>query len=449
MTKPPRRTAPVGAGARLGLLFLFAVSSSCSLDRLLEIEDPDVATEESLLTEAALPVLHAGALRDFQVAFSGHPSPDLQEGVVLLSGLLADEFEHSGTFTSRRDIDRRVIVPSNVTSARVFAALHRARVAARRATRAFEQLRPDDPRRAETLVIEGYAILYLAELFCSGVPLSEPRPDAPWVYGEPLSTTRLLEEARSRFIEARAHPTGTSGQRHLARLGEGRALLGLGQFSAAASAVAPVPTDFAWTLEHSENTLTQQNGIWFALNGVRRYRIADRKGGNGLPWRSSGDPRISWIELGSAFDPDLVAYGQWLYPGRDSPVTPARGIEARLIQAEAALREGQLIAFVGHHNELRERVEGLSPFTVGEVAALSEAERLTLHFRERAFWLWQSGHRLGDLRRTVRHYGRSPSEVFPSGDHPRGGIFGSDVNFPIPAGEQNNPNAVGCLDRSA
>ena len=59
-------------------------------------------------------------------------------------------------------------------------------------------------------------------------------------------------------------------------------------------------------------------------------------------------------------------------------------------------------------------------------------------FRERAFWLYLSGHRLGDLRRMVRQYGRSADAVFPGGGgkpyiingNNKGGVFGNEVNLP-------------------
>jgi starch-binding outer membrane protein, SusD/RagB family len=431
-----------------GLAALVAVpSAGCSIDSMFDIRDPDVATEESLVTEAALPTLHAGAVRDFQVAYTGHPGPDLAEGVVLLSGLFADEYEHSGTFPTRREIDRRDVSRENVTAQNLFRALHRARVSARRADRAFERLRPDDSRRAEVLNLEALTYVYFGELYCSGVPFSDPRSDGPWVYGEPTPTAEIFQIAVALFDRALVHPQASEAQRHVARVGRGRALLNLGQFSAASASVATVPSTFVYTLLHSETTVSQQNGIWAAVNNVKRYRIADRLGTNGLPFRSSGDPRIDWFENGSAFDPDLVSYSQGTYPDRAAPVWPVRGTEARLIQAEAALRDGNLLAFAGQHNELRELRPGLAPFTLSQVMAMTEGERLALHFRERAFWLWQSGHRLGDLRRLVRQYGRPASEVFPSGAYPRGGAFGTDVNFPIPVDELNNPRFTGCLNR--
>ena len=79
----------------------------------------------------------------------------------------------------------------------------------------------------------------------------------------------------------------------------------------------------------------------------------------------------------------------------------------------------------------------------------TDAARTTLLFRERAFWMWGTSHRLGDLRRLVRQYGRAQYTVFPSGAYHKGGSYGSDVNFPVSSDERNNPKFTGCIDRSA
>ena len=70
---------------------------------------------------------------------------------------------------------------------------------------------------------------------------------------------------------------------------------------------------------------------------------------------------------------------------------------------------------------------------------------------ERAKWLWLTGHRLSDLRRLVRQYGRTQDQVFPTGQTIFGAPYGSEVNLPIPFQERNNPNATSgaCLDRNA
>jgi hypothetical protein len=114
---------------------------------------------------------------------------------------------------------------------------------------------------------------------------------------------------------------------------------------------------------------------------------------------------------------------------------------------------------------------GLAPLVAAEVAALTQREREDLHFRERAFWLYLTGQRLSDMRRLVRQYQRNPQTVFPTGTYARAlyrsvtgssavtddsklpmrsdGTYGSDVNFPIPFDEQNNPQFKECTDRKA
>jgi hypothetical protein len=125
-------------------------------------------------------------------------------------------------------------------------------------------------------------------------------------------------------------------------------------------------------------------------------------------------------------------------------VVLASGIEARLIQAEAQLRAGTVGTAFATLNGLRALV-GL-----GQLADPgTDAARVNLLFRERAFWMWGTAHRLGDLRRLVRQYGRAQNTVFPSGAYHKGGSYGSDVNFPVSSDERNNPKFTGCIDRSA
>jgi hypothetical protein len=49
----------------------------------------------------------------------------------------------------------------------------------------------------------------------------------------------------------------------------------------------------------------------------------------------------------------------------------------------------------------------------------------------------------------VRQYSRAQNTVFPSGQHYKGGNYGSDVNFPVPDAELVNPQFHGCIDRNA
>jgi hypothetical protein len=69
-----------------------------------------------------------------------------------------------------------------------------------------------------------------------------------------------------------------------------------------------------------------------------------------------------------------------------------------------------------------------------------QSAREDLLFRERAFWLYATGHRLGDMRRLVRQYGRAANSVFPIGTWHgvNGGPYGNDVNLVVPFNEEQN-----------
>lgn len=123
----------------------------------------------------------------------------------------------------------------------------------------------------------------------------------------------------------------------------------------------------------------------------------------------------------------------------------ASGLEARLIQAEHALDKGNSAAYLTFLNDLRADIGLPALADPGNAEA-----RVKQFFEERARWLWLTGHRLGDLRRMVRHYGFQANSVFPTGQTIAGEPYGNDVNFPIPFQEQNNPNYTGqCIDRNA
>jgi hypothetical protein len=301
--------------------------------------------------------------------------------------------------------------------------------------------------------IEGFTVVALAEGFCGAVPLSVARNATPGELGAPLSTQDLFTRAVALFDEAlTANPAGM-----LAAVGKGRALLNNGDFAGAAAAVAGVPTTFIHFIEHSDNSNRQNNPL-FTLQANGRYSMSDREGGTGLPYRSSQDPRLPWFEEPrGGFDSAVRLFISQRHPSFGADVVLADGIEARLIEAEAALRAGDTGTWLARLNDLRANVNALMTARFEEYAdhvpgpnnpataldALTdpgnEAARVDLMFQERAFWLYLSGHRQGDQRRLIRQYGRAQAAVFPTGPHHRGGTYGPDVALPIPFEETQNP----------
>jgi hypothetical protein len=446
-----RRVPTVFSRGRIAMLsFSALLLSGCSLS----IEDPDVARPSNVAGKAGLPTLLASAVGDFQVAFSGTGGGTGFEGLANMTGLLTDEFFFTETFPTRVQVDKRSVDRNNSTMGAIFFNVQRARASAFRAQLAYESLAPTDSSYSEALSLEGYAWLQMAEAYCSGVPVSHFDENGKLVAGTPLTTQQLVDTAIARFTKAQGIGTGPAHSTYLenlARVGQARALMfkGNAQLAAAATLVAGVPTNFAYRIFSSSNTDRQNNGLWEFNWNEGRWTQANSEGTNGLPFRN-GDPRTPFVNLGVGFDQQRALFGTLKYPDRDAATVLADGVEARLIQAESQLAAGQTAASLATLNALRAGVTGLTPLADAGTAT-GRQDQL---FRERAFWMYLTGHRLGDMRRLSRPaplgYGRSSQTVFPTGTYTGrgGGVYGTDVNFPVPIEEEANPNFTGCLDRN-
>lgn len=447
-------------GRRVWLLFaagaLFV--TACSTDSLLKATDPDNTPPGALTGPSSLPGYRASAISDFGRAFDGNalnPDANEYEGLVNMTGLLTDELQNTETFPTRTEVDRRHTQVDNSTMRDIFFNAHLARVSAARASGAFAAFGPDDPGRSEVVSLQAYAILLLAEDYCSGVPLSNVDTATAVVEnGTPLTTQALLGVAADTFTSALTF-AADADRRYLAEVGMARTLQfeGRSHLTEAATAVADVPTDWTYKIQHSKNSQHQWNGVYEFMFLEGRWVQADNEGVNGLPFRE--DPRNPFTTDGGTFV-GLPFYGTLKYSSPDSATILASGVEARLIEAEAALQANDNTTFLKKLNDLRDSsgIGGLPHLADPGTAAA----RQNMLFSERGQWLYLTAHRLPDLRRLSRSlandgYGRDPETVFPTGAWFRGGVYGPDTNFPIPIEELNNPNVPGpapntCLDRN-
>ena len=483
-------------GGLFGRLTLYAATMLLPLTGCndpLRVSDPDIVAPDNLSDPAALPTLRAGAIGDFTIAYAGSGadgSSGTVEGVIMYGGLLADEWVNSETFPTRIEVDARG--PIRIDNADVglwFRNMHRARRAAE--VTAAKYLELSDPTTQsgypEVLNLAGYVYVFFAETWCSGVPVSSVSSTGDvFTYGVPLTTTELLDTAIARFDAASAAATALPGtgatratQIRLAALGKARALLDTGDAAGAAALVtsALVPTSFNYVVQHTENTTRENNGVFNGNVTFERYSVADREGINGLQTRTATggifDPRTPWERTVSAtsgpdkgFDNVTPQYDNLRYGDRKASTTVATGAEARLIEAEAALRAGDTLTntsvFLTALNGLRAAPPSYLNSTrttvapVAPMAALTTADQtaagsaVKLLFNERARWLWLTAHRLGDLRRMVRQYGFAINSVFPTGPYFKAQqpTYGDDVNFPVPIDELNNPKFQQCYDRN-
>ena len=445
--------------ARLGAVAC-AVALLAACSSLLDVKDPDVINPPDVTNVDGAVAAYNGGIGDF--AFANDGDNGGTEGQILVSGVMTDEYFDSETFPTRIEYDSRAIDERNGTLRDVFFNLQKARVALEGAVGALQQYAPTpNSRIGEMLALSGMTYVYFAENYCSAVPFSERLPDGSIQYGQPLTTTALLDRAISRFDSALAVTATQSPDdtilrplvRNLALVGKGRALLDKADFAGAAAAVAGVLTNFVYATFHSLATDRQRNGVFVfnnqTPNGTGRFSVADGEGTNGLKFQSAGDPRVVAPQNGKGFDNTSPLYVLQKYTTATSPVHVADGVEARLIEAEAQLRAGDGPGMVTSLNALRIDAVNNGGFNLAALAdpgpSPNDSLRVDLLFRERAFWLFATGHRLGDLRRLARvPYSRAVNSLYPTGVYTHTNtVYGNNTELPVPFSERNNPNFTG------
>lgn len=323
---------------------------------------------------------------------------------------------------------------------------------------------------AQLYAYEAYTDILLADMFCSGVPLSTLDFEKDFTYKPGSPTADIYRDAIALLDTAQTLAADSQNVQVLIQVSRGRALLSMGQYDDAAAAVASVPSGAAYHIKVSFGT----NGGSFRAAGALAS-MADMEGTNGQPYVFGNDPRTAsksvWVYV-YGYVPTILPNKYNTYPLRGDTVvlnaTPdsvsfvmADWIEARLIQAEAALHDGDVQGWADILNALRATAGATLTPALGAMPALpadsttsaSATIRVDVMFRERAFWLYLTGHRNGDLRRLVRQYGRSAEMVYPTGVYLSGvsptGTYHTDVNAPVPPGELTNPLFHGCINRDA
>jgi hypothetical protein len=472
-----------------GLLALIGVGVvSCRPSDVLSVPAPaGVLASSTLQNQSGAEYEFNGAKAQLLQAADG----GFGNGLLTWTGLLTDEFTFSGFSMDapEANIDARTTAAGGgfaEVGDVAWQSLLQAHVELVLALSGLKTYEPASGRAkiGEAYALVGYAELLLAEGYCAGTPLDQVLPGGGLEYGMPLTTDSLLGVAEVHFDSAVAEAHGDAPTAALAGVGLARTLLDRGLYAAAATAVASVPTSFVYNVELEPNLSagTSQGPNIYAYGtlypGIANFNAADQEGENGLNFISAHDPRL-------VLDSSMTTEdgGAWYLPMKFevnlSDIPLATGLEAQLIAAEAALQAGQSGPWLTDLNTLRNSgcgvpgVDSTCSLGTGDVSGQTtgvasladpgtDSGRVSLMFRERAFWLFGTGTRLGDLRRLIRQYGRDQSTVFPTGPYapthqsqlptplPN---YGTDVNLtlPTPAGNDlgsitiTNPNYKGCL----
>ncbi len=468
--------------SQIGISLIITIVSGitgCSLSDLVGQSEVPAGTSDPavIASEAGALGLYYGSIQKFATAVSEY---------VVKSGLLGDELRPAnlrnqiGEAGLESAIDSRYLpgVGQTTLLARyqdvgdgLYAALQAVRGAVRQARGGLLAYAPltSPALRGHLYAIEGYAEIFLADLYCSGIPLSTLDFDGDYTLKPGSLTTDVYKHAIVLFDSAIALSVDSVRIRDLARIGKARALIALGEYDAIPALVSGIATTYIYSTSYSgalPNQFKRETNFTVRLN----FTISDGEGPDetGVKYVSLADPRVILIKRGA----DNGIAGTYSYneamkydsTGR-TPIIIASGTEAQLMQAEAELHVGG--AWLETLNKLRTSctdtttcptpapagtggISGLSPINV---SGASIDDKIALLFEERALWLFLTGHRQGDMRRLLRNYRWPEDRVYATGEYylnNAAGMYGESVNFPIAKKEElSNPLFRGCSNRDA
>jgi hypothetical protein len=445
-------------------------------DSLLEAVDPDLIPPESANSAEGALATYNGALGRLKTITTGTGG---EGSSWLFGGLLADEWSTSSTFVQNDETDQRSIQVSNSTVTTMFRNLARARQSANEAIRLMKVWRETEASRiAELYFVRAFAEMQMASDYCNGIPLSGQDSTGKLIFDTPHPVSYVFEAAVASADTGLALLPATGGGsdtvlvRRALLVTKARALLGLNKPAEAAALVTTTAVPNTFTYDATYTPASGDITLWAQPRSSRRYTVGDSLEGRGrnllvknvVPFFSAKDARVP-VSYTVSSKGDTTISQDGLIPSRTTTIwnrstttSIVNGLDARLIEAEGKLRANDIPGMMTILNALR-----AAPPKLGEVqptaaqlpplaTPATQDAAVSLYFREKAFWEFGRGFRLGDLRRLVKQYNRPADQVFPVGQHYRGGTYGADVNLPVPQAEENNPELGGksaCIDRNA
>jgi hypothetical protein len=422
-------------------------SAALAAGAIVACSDPlDVVTTsripaENVETPANAQLLVDGAVADFECAFASY---------VVMGGVTGEEFIYAQQTADRVPNDARRTTANDVryatnscTGLGVYAPLQTARNSAETV---LEHLKTwtdaEVPTNRQALIATsaayaGYSLVLLGEGFCT-MAISRINPDRSIDYGGEIQPDSVFKLAIARFDEAitaaQAVTPATAANTNilnLAYVGRARAKARLGDYAGARADAALVPSGFSFNATYTSGTsVARRANLVFGENSVNA-----RSSSVGNPYRSmTGDPRVPVSGPGSTSATGIVHYYQTKYTNAESPIRLASYAEAQLIIAEADIQANTVPSLANAVTILNaSRARGNQGIYAGTVDQASLRAEL-IDQRRREFFL-ESQH-LGD----AIHFGISLTPAAGTPYHFGGGVYGTQVCFPLPSSERlNNP----------
>ncbi len=274
----------------------------------------------------------------------------------------------------------------------------------------------------------------------------------------PLTTTQMFTRAGASFDTAQTNATSRELPATSRQVGKARALLNLGQFAAAATAVAARADDVQYQTFHSAATTRQDNGIWrgtvvaeLALHRVeqRRHERIQLSPDAGRPAHAVGDVDAHRVRRHVAQPADAAEVSRAELERRArrrhrGPADRARGAPAGRRAGRSRRRVHGAQRAAGHASRRRwprspapRRRRRLRRSTSCSASVRSGCGSPAIGSATCGGWSVSTAAPRTRCSRSARSSTRF------------GSTYGNDVNFPVPFDETNNPNFKGCIDRNA
>ncbi len=378
------------------LAFTLLFAAGCD-SGLFDITNPGQILDEDLNDPAMIPVLVTGLSSDFS---------DIVDGLALDVARVSDELAGTGSYTDTGLFRRGILDPDQVENpweqaheARWMAEIHIARI---------QELIPEtfDGNRhvSRSFVFQGLSERILGENYCQ----------VSYDGGAAQPRATAFEHAVTAFDNALSHADTLPDLAMAAHGGLAQAYLALGDWAMALQHAALVVTDFEFVAFYDSNDDT--NEVWAETHNRPEASAFMALAGSFDP----PDVRAPYTKCGVFEDGEVVDTGagcrnaqgadgtnphwrQEKYDSRNADIPVIKGVEMRLIEAEAALRDDDLVTFTDRINVVR-AFYGLAGIAQPAAAGALEYPNAgddgwSILDRERHLTLWLEGRRLFDLDR--------------------------------------------------
>ena len=371
----------LGHLARTALGVTAAAFAAGACGNALDVQNEQDILDVNLDTPDAIAPMLAGVAGDFALSYSD---------VAVIGGLFGGELIHTGSFPTWREVETGFGKRPSGTGNQLYNEISRAIWVADTATVRIGKVVTNAaaaPEVAEVMIYGAFAHLLMADHFCQGTIKGGPA----------ITPDSLYKRAESIFTSALAIATTANKPdlKNRAIAGRARARLMLKNYAGARDDAKLIPAGYKFNAIYSANSTRENNSVATQTTTlIRREAGVNPRFYNDPLYKA--DPRTPFRDKGDTAkgpDPTRKFVEQLKYPVRESPIPITSTNEARLIEAEAEARLGNVSRAVTLINEVRAG-SGLTSFASG-----TQTDVLNQLYYERSAELWLQGQSLSDLRR--------------------------------------------------